>query len=320
MSKRSGPESDVPPEAKKMKADDDDDNNIVYEPCVVPSELKASVNELVEVLLPPKFLVSDSRQVRLRQLWGTDVYTDDSDLVAVLVHTGHIKLKAMAPKTPLLVSLRVCPAQATYAGSDRNGLKSREWTSKHDGVSYKVERCLQHTAGTVPPAELSMLRPNAQTRQIPGSLMQIAPGPGQTFAVPPAACLVVFSLSNEPWYKYSLALIADQGTEPSRWTSARMQREALYLESPSRRFELTLQPPAADDKYDRYALSQVLKPQDMDSASVQAAGVPLPSSAVTLLHKDLDWEELVWGPSFLRVRGEELPLTRMLYVPHSQIA
>ena len=320
MSKRAGSEIVEEPPDKKARGGDDEDQHIIYQPCVVPPELKASVNELVEVLLPPKYLVSDSKQVRLRQLWGTDVYTDDSDLIAVLVHSGHVKLKAAAPKTPLLVSLRVCPAQATYAGSDRNGLKSREWTGNHDGVSFKVERCLQHTAGTVPAPELSMLRPSAQTRQIPGSLVQIAPGPGQTFAVPPAACLVVFSLSNEPWYKYSLALIADQGTEPTRWTSARMQREALYLESPSRRFELTLMPSSADEKYDKYVLSQVLTPHQMDACAVQAAGVPLPPSAVTLLHEHLDWEELVWGPNFLRVRGDELPLQRMLYMPHSVAA
>ena len=33
------------------------------------------------------------------------MYTDDSDLVAVLAHTGHFKLKGAAPKSPLLVSL-----------------------------------------------------------------------------------------------------------------------------------------------------------------------------------------------------------------------
>ena len=27
--------------------------------------------------------------MRARQLWGADVYTEDSDLVAVLMHTGH---------------------------------------------------------------------------------------------------------------------------------------------------------------------------------------------------------------------------------------
>ena len=209
---------------------------------------------------------------------GTDVYTDDSDLVAVLVHTGHVKLKTVG-KTPLLVSLRVCPAQATYTGSERNGLSSRDWTGKHGGVSIKVERCLQHTAGSAPalsggglqeprsppplerparllsgprhgpkrrvpvawllrrsawracppsrdpaaalhaagmPApELSMLRPN-MSRQIPSSLQPVAPGPGQSFATPPSACIVVFNLSNEPSLKYSLALVADQGTDEAR--------------------------------------------------------------------------------------------------------
>ena len=104
----------------------DEEQLTVYSPCVVPPLLDSKLNALVEILLPAKHLTSDAKQVRLRQLWGTDVYTDDSDLVAVLVHTGHVKLKAAAPKTPLLVSLRICPAQASYAGSDRNGLRSRD--------------------------------------------------------------------------------------------------------------------------------------------------------------------------------------------------
>ena len=115
------------------------------------------------------------------------------------VHTGHVKLKAA--KNTLLVSLRVCPAQATYLGSERNGMKSRSWSGAHTGVSFKVERCLQHTAAELPPPELSMLRPGAATRQIPGSLCPLAPGPGQSFGVPAQACVVVFNLANDPCLK-----------------------------------------------------------------------------------------------------------------------
>ena len=260
------------------------------------------------------------RQVKLRQLWGTDTYTDDSDLVAVLVHTGHVKLKASAPKTPLIVSLRVCPTSSTYSGSERNGLRSRDWTgAPHTGVSYKVERCLQHTSGTVPPAFVSMLRPNPTTRQIPGSLVQIAPGPGQSFAVPPAACLVVFSLANEPWLKYSLALVADQGTDKDRWTSTRLRREAVYLESATQRFELAVQP-SDGMAYDKYTLSEVRTPHEMDARAVEAAGVPLPKTKTVRLEESLDWEELIWGPSYVRVRGTEYSVLRLLYVPYSVAA
>jgi hypothetical protein len=45
------------------------------------------------------------RQVRARQLWGTDVYTDDSDLVAVLMHTGFY-LPAASPPPPAIFELR----------------------------------------------------------------------------------------------------------------------------------------------------------------------------------------------------------------------
>jgi hypothetical protein len=116
--------------------------------------------------------------------------------------------------------------------------------------------------------------------------------------------------------RYSLALVADQATEPDRWTSMRLRREALYLESRHRRFEL-VQTGQGSDGYDRYALSEVLRPQLMDRKAMEASGVPLPAKQVRRLHEDLDWEELVWGPCFMRVRGEEYPLVRALYMPHS---
>ena len=55
----------------------------------------------------------------------------------------------------------------------------------------------------------------------------------------------------------------------------------------------------------------------MDSKAVEAAGVPLPASKLEVLEEGLDWEELVWGPSYLRLRGMELPLLRLLFVPYS---
>jgi len=321
--KRSYDEEDEP-SGKKSRGDGDSKDSAVhvYQPCVVLPELEKKMNSLVEVLLPTKYLTaSDTKQVQLRQLWGTDVYTDDSDLVAVLVHTGHVKLKTVG-KTPLLVSLRVCPAQATYSGSERNGLSSRDWTGKHGGVSIKVERCLQHTAGSMPAPELSMLRPN-MARQIPSSMQPIAPGPGHSFATPPSACIVVFNLSNEPCLKYSLALVADQGPDQSRWTSTRMRREAVYLESRHRRFEIaqTGSKKGTDGvAFDKYTLSQVLRPHSMDRRETEKDGVPLPARRLKVLHEDLDWEEIVWGPCFVRVRGAEYPVVRLQFMPHTVTA
>merc|ERR1740133_536334 len=60
----------------------------VYQPCQMLSQLQDKMNALVEVLVPAKYFATDTdaKTIKLRQLWGTDVYTDDSDLVAA--HLG----------------------------------------------------------------------------------------------------------------------------------------------------------------------------------------------------------------------------------------
>jgi len=314
--KRGSDEDVADGSAKRSRTEGDAQTNVtVYQPNVVIPDLAKKMNSLIEVLLPAKYLTGETKPVKVKQIWGTDVYSDDSDLVAVLVHTGHVKLKGA--KHTLLVSLRVCPTQATYTGSERNGLKSRSWSGPHPGVSFKVERCLQHTAAELPPPELSMLRPGAATRQIPGSLCPLAPGPGQSFGVPAQACVVVFNMSNDPCLKYSIALMADQGTEPDRWTSTRMRREVLYLESRHRRFELAQTSSGGDGEFARYTFSEVVEPHALDRRAMITSGVPLPARHVKRLHENVDWEEFVWGPCFLRLRGDEYPLVRALFMPHT---
>ena len=41
-----------------------------------------------QIRVPAHCLTSNNRHVRARQLWGCDVYTQESDMVAVLMHCG----------------------------------------------------------------------------------------------------------------------------------------------------------------------------------------------------------------------------------------
>ncbi|WP_237079842.1 LCCL domain-containing protein [Myxococcus xanthus] len=49
-------------------------------------------------------------------VWGTDLYTDDSDVCAAAVHAGAI------PATGGQVSVTIQPAQGSYASTTRNGV------------------------------------------------------------------------------------------------------------------------------------------------------------------------------------------------------
>lgn len=166
--------------------------------------------------------------------------------------------------------------------------------------------------------------------------------------------------------------MADQGTEPDRWTSTRMRREVLYLESRHRRFELAQTSSGGDGEFARYTFSEVVEPHALDRRAMITSGVPLPARHVKRLHENVDWEEVpphpspplptpppsltspsalpslhtrrrppqppltpvrtspdarhlpppsprqfVWGPCFLRLRGDEYPLVRALFTPHT---
>ncbi len=77
-----------------------------------------------------------------RHLWGTDIYTEDSDLVDVLMHAGYIASTGGIATPPSLAAVRVVVQPMvgveSHAGSLRNRIRSRPWGAKPDGCSFKV--------------------------------------------------------------------------------------------------------------------------------------------------------------------------------------
>lgn len=113
---------------------------------------------------------------RRRQLWGTDVYTDDTDVVTAAVHSGWIKgdfgpynadlkdichndsevedneetprVLAIRPRRPVKaphnsdahVTVLVLPPLDRYVSTNQHHVWSREWAKTHDGMSFMIHR------------------------------------------------------------------------------------------------------------------------------------------------------------------------------------
>lgn len=109
-----------------------------------------------------------------RQLWGTEIYTDDSDVVAAAVHSGWLKgdfgehndalrelcdskseqngdadvplTLAELPSKPVVVpegldahiTVLILPPLESYASTTQHHIRSREWNKTHDGMSYMI--------------------------------------------------------------------------------------------------------------------------------------------------------------------------------------
>ncbi|KAH8926106.1 hypothetical protein BT69DRAFT_1038372 [Atractiella rhizophila] len=88
--------------------------------------------------------------VRRRKIWGSDCYTDDSDVLCMAMHSGKLRMLKMwgekrefeveGSEGVLEVNLRVAPKLARYEGCSRGGMRSRSWGASHDGLSLIVEK------------------------------------------------------------------------------------------------------------------------------------------------------------------------------------
>lgn len=98
-----------------------------------------------DIVTTSEWSLWDLAALKRRKLWGTDVYTDDSDPLAMLLHAGWLRLglavgrSAADSVTAIEIVLRVAPKLVRYEGSNRAGITSRSWGNGHDGVSLVIE-------------------------------------------------------------------------------------------------------------------------------------------------------------------------------------
>ena len=57
--------------------------------------------QLVEVRIAPEYVSAHNKLVKARQLWGCDIYTEDSDLVAAAMHMGFFSFNSAHPPAPI---------------------------------------------------------------------------------------------------------------------------------------------------------------------------------------------------------------------------
>lgn len=205
----------------------------------------------IEVRIPAELATTSNRQVVGSQLWGTDVYTDDSDLVAILMHTGYYAPPSSSPATTILelrATVKVLAPQERYISTMRNLLRSRSW-GVAGGCSLSVESCylVKKDGGkvqleprlTFTPAFAPTLAPAVTERTVTTRAVSMNAYRAQRFV---QEVTIQYNLCNEPWLKYSMNIVADKGLKKSQYTSARLKKnDVLYVETHFHRYELSFE-------------------------------------------------------------------------------
>lgn len=192
----------------------------------------------VEVRVPPKYLSTSNIAVQKRQLWGYEVYTDDSDIPCILQHTGNIALIAQPVDTNrydfLAVRLHVQKHERgmpPFESRESNGLRSRAWGAAYDGARISI----------VSVARVIGDKYTVQEKPILASLQPYAPHLvrwGAWNSSISSEISLCFDLLNEPCLCFTITAVTDEGSGSSR----RLQNEVIYLENNTCRYELSAVP------------------------------------------------------------------------------
>ncbi|XP_010521654.1 PREDICTED: zinc finger CCCH domain-containing protein 13 [Tarenaya hassleriana] len=314
----------------------------------------ANNGPILEVRIPADHVTATNRQVRGGQLWGTDIYTDDSDLVAVLMHTGYCRPTASPPPPAiqeLRATIRVLPSQDCYTSKLRNNVRSRAWGAGI-GCSYRVERCyvVKKEGGTI---ELEPCLTHSST--VEPTLAPMAVERSMTTRAAASNALrqqrfvrevtIQYNLCNEPWIKYSISMVADKGLKKPLFTSARLKKgEVLYLETHSCRYELCFageksmkavqashSSHEAETDKNHHAHMPNGEKTDSDNVLVdvfrwsrckkplpqkvmRSIGVPLPPDHIQVIEESLDWEDVQWSQTGVWIGGKEYTLARLHFL------
>lgn len=293
------------------------------------------VGNLLEVKIPAECCASTNQHVKSRQLWGTDAYTSDSDIVAVLAHLGYYLPGVSIPPTllELRATIRATEPSETFPSTSRNGIRSRSWGALRDGnLGYEVESC---KAMTVDGKAIEL---HADANRIPTPCPTFFPNTVESVVHTRSSrdnderkkrmiqqVTIQYNLCNEPWLKYNIAAVADQGFKRSQWTSARLRMETLYLESHSTRYELSCETELDEEGVpvgmadggeapeDTYRWARCNAPLPLEN--VRALGVPLPTSELSDVQAGLTWDQIAFGLNFVEVKGVQTKVVRLQYLP-----
>lgn len=135
--------------------------------------------------------------------------------------------------------------------------------------------------------------------------------------------IFIYQLSNYSLFKYSfrynLKLICDRGVDPRQWTSYRLKFSVLMLETDMVRYELstcgTLK--EGDKEYDAYRWAKVKNPMQKSREWMKNNPIPLPESEIEIIKNGLDWSQIEWGTSYVRVDGVNYNIKKLFWIKKS---
>lgn len=292
------------------------------------------------VHVPTEHLTASNPAVEARHLWGHQWYTEDSDIVAVVLHSGHFRPTVKPPDTYQYLSVLI-ELERHRRGKHRefpahamNGLVSREWGSSFEGAALRVDAVAMVGVDV---AEIPSRRYQREScRHVPRLIPWDAPknsslatsvreGKGTPKRSNSLNGLIAFDMLNEPCLVFDLKEVVSLQHPDA--ILQRLRYETLYVESATDRWEISLvdaDPPDTHIRVGRVT-QRTLRDLRLTNAGISLCKdeehvkltVPLSVKCLDIIAKCVPWSDLVWDCDGVTVNGKHLNLSKMCFREHT---
>ena len=244
-----------------------------------------------------------------RLVWGgrDGVYTDDSDVVAVLAHAGWF----VPPNDPLLnlqhvrVAVRLFKKEGVRFDSVEGGRgESRAWLGdKYEGCCMRVESVeLQYLGDDVK----RVLR--RKRSKVPADVPGLVPFGAGGKKKARGGILLLFDLCNDPCARYECGRMEGVQSE----VKDRLETEVLYVENEHTRYEV-----ARMSNGVRFARvkESVIESGRVEGILGESHNAPLEDTDIEVLHssKQVPWSTLYWDAEGVKLGKNHYTLSKMMF-------
>ena len=279
----------------------------LYHPDAQLIDLSNYLGQYIDVKIEKKYLVQ-GRSIQKGQIWGTDVYTSNSDPVCVVYHSDIVTPAEIKRRNfeMLSVIFHVTKLKKNYPGSDRNGVHSKKLSNASPSVCQNIKPVAFKYMNSVKLESIYKLAcklPLTAKKRIKKQPRRIRRHHSGRFDD------MIFDMTSELAFKYDFVNVYDKSTDPKNNLSFLLTSHFMVIET------------AGHDKYVIYSsnneqleflerdigfgLARVKNPLEFDNRLVKESESKF-DEFVEVIYKDILWSEFLWGNHCVSVKEHDI--------------
>ena len=280
----------------------------LYSPDIQLTDLHSFIGHYIEIKIEKTFLTLDNKNVANGKIWGTDMYTSNSDPVAVIFHNNNISSMDIQKRSFefLGVIFQVSKHKKNYNGSERNGVTSKKLTINTSNNLFNLKPVATKFFNNVKfdsIYKLACKMPIAPKRKIKMPPRRIKHNHNKRFDD------LIFDMTNELAFKYEFVNIYDKSSDPKNYLSHLLTEYFMVIESEEQqKYILYLIKNEQLEFLERelvFGFGKAKDPYSFDNNFIAENRATL-ESHLEILYNDIMWSEVIWGSELIQVKEFQL--------------